>query len=341
MENRGYVMGGLAFLLIIPSILLLMVLVDMINLDESVNTIIKSDNSFYISRDIERNIPVITRQILKETVTNAITTGNSLPNSRIVIRNAVEQKIDDLNANYQNNSGVNIHCTINSVDSALHPFEVEVNSTIVVLKDNITYNHKINQNVSILGVYPQDRFSLDSNGSAVISDPLPFIKCKKFGGLTIKNGRISYGRSLTKYLNGINGSEVYENASSPYYIKKCPYDPYQSHGNSTKFITLKNCIENGYYHESNDGACLLCRLEGRSTCNHHGFETFIIPSSSQNQQTRRAPCSIDHVIFNNENFNSLYNGESVEYSFNENISSEIFLDNGHKTKYGVQLLNEF
>jgi hypothetical protein len=98
MENKGYVIGGLAFLLIIPSILLLMVLVDMVNLDESVNTIIKSDNSFYISGDVERNIPIMTRQVLMETVDNAINTGNPLSNSRIIIKNAIEHKMNDLNA---------------------------------------------------------------------------------------------------------------------------------------------------------------------------------------------------------------------------------------------------
>jgi hypothetical protein len=335
MENKGYVMGGLALLLIIPSILLLMVLVDMLNLDKSVDTIIKSDNSFYISGDVERNIPIITRQVLKEVVDNATTTGNSLPNSRIVIKNAIEQKMNDLSTNYQDNSGITVKCIINSVDSASDPFEVEVNSTILVMKDNITYNHKVNHNVSILGTYPQNKFSMNFNSSTEISDPLPFIKCKKFGGVIIKNGRISYGSSLKNYLGGVNGSEIYENATSPYYIKKCPYDPYKSHGNSTKFMTLKNCIDNGYYHESSDGACLLCRLEGRSTCNHFGFETFILPSTERNQQVIRAPCSIDHVIFSNENLNDQYPGEPVQYYFNGNISYELFLDHGHKSKYGI------
>lgn len=217
MENKGYVIGGLAFLLIIPSILLLMVLVDMVNLDESVNTIIKSDNSFYISGDVERNIPIMTRQVLMETVDNAINTGNPLSNSRIIIKNAIEHKMNDLNAKYQENSGVNIKCMINSVDSASDPFEIEVNSTILVIKDNITYNHKVNQNISILGAYSQNRFSMNYDGSPEIPDPLPFIKCKKFGGLSI-NGRISYGSSLKKYLSGVNGSEIYENASSPSYL---------------------------------------------------------------------------------------------------------------------------
>ena len=108
MENKGYVMGGLAFLLIVPSILLLMVFVDMVNLDKSVDTIIKSGNSFYISGDVERNIPIITRQVLKETVDNAVTTGNPLPNSRIIIKKAIELKMNNLSSSYQNNTGVNI-----------------------------------------------------------------------------------------------------------------------------------------------------------------------------------------------------------------------------------------
>ena len=336
MENKGYVMGGLAFLLIVPSILLLMVFVDMVNLDKSVDTIIKSGNSFYISEDVERNIPVITRQVLKETVDNAVSTGNSLPNSRMVIKNAIEHKMNKLSANYQNNTGVNIRCTINSIESASNPFEIEVNSTILVMKDNITYNHKVNQNISILETDPQNSFSMNSNCSALISDPLPFIKCKKFGGVSIENGRISYGSSLKKYLGGVDGSEVYENASSPCYIKKCPYDPYKSHGNSINFMTLKNCVDNGYYHESNDGACLLCRLEGHPTCNHYGFETFIVPSSVGSQQIFRAPSSIDHVVFDKDNYNDPYLGESVQYNFDDNIFHVLYLDSGHRAKYGLQ-----
>ena len=225
MDNKGYVIGGLAFLLIVPSILLLMVFIDMVNLDKSVETTVKSGSAFYISGDVERNIPVITRQVLKETVDTVVTTGNSLPNSRIVIKNAIEHKINKLSANYQNNTGVNIRCTINSIESASNPFEIEVNSTILVMKDNITYNRKVNMNISILRTDAQNSFSMNSKGSYLISDPLPFIKCKKFGGVSIKNGRISYGSSLKKYLGRVNGSEVYENASSPYYIQKCPYYP--------------------------------------------------------------------------------------------------------------------
>jgi hypothetical protein len=102
---------------------------------------------------------------------------------------------------------------------------------------------------------------------------------------------------------------------------------------SKKHMTLKNCIENGYYHESSDGACILCRLEGKSTCIHYGFETFIILAPS-NDHFIKAPCSIDHVLFTND-LNDIYPGESVEYDRNGNISYNLCLDNGHKSKYGI------
>jgi hypothetical protein len=337
MESKGYVIGALSFLMILPSILLLMVLIDMLNLDNTSNTMLKSDTAYYITGDVERNIPAITRQSLNEIIDNTIKTGDPLPNSRIVIKNLIESKMGHINAVYKNQSGLNIKCIITSVDSASNPFEIEVNSTILVSKDNISFNRNICQKISILGSYYQKKNSLDPDSFLMIRDPLPFIKCKKFGGLNVKEGKIIYGSSLTKYLNrrGVKGADIYKNAISPLYIKRCPYEPYISHGNSRKYMTLKNCIENQYYHESSDGACILCRLEGKSTCNHYGFETFIIPAPSDNHRTLRAPCSIDHVIFNDKPFGDAYQGDAVEYYFNRNVSYNIFLDNGHRTKYGV------
>jgi hypothetical protein len=64
-----------------------MVLVDMVNLDDSLDTMLKSDSALYISGNVERNIPPpIIRQALK-IVENTIKTGDPIPNSRIVIKN--------------------------------------------------------------------------------------------------------------------------------------------------------------------------------------------------------------------------------------------------------------
>ena len=78
----------------------------------------------------------------------------------------------------------------------------------------MTHNESISQNVSIIDPnYP-------------IPDPLPFIKCKKYGEITNTSTKILYGSSLANLLKAENltNADVYENASSPLFIKKCPYD---------------------------------------------------------------------------------------------------------------------
>ncbi|MDD3984809.1 MAG: hypothetical protein PHY59_02725 [Methanobacterium sp.] len=152
MDNKGYIMGGLAFLLILPSIILLILLINMLNLDDSTNIKMAADNVFYVSGDIERNIPVLTQQTIKETTENIVQTGYPILNSRIIIRNSINTKINDLISKYHNNTGVNIECNIYSVDSSFDPFEIEINSTILVRKDNISYNRNITQHIPIIGL---------------------------------------------------------------------------------------------------------------------------------------------------------------------------------------------
>jgi hypothetical protein len=338
MDSNGYVMGGLSLLLIIPSIILLMGIVDMIHMDESSNTLIKSDNAFLISEDVEGNIPNITLQALKEIDENVVKTGNSVQNSRKAMKTVIQSKINEYNANYQQSTGVGIDCHINSVDSADDPFEVEVNSSISILKDNISYNKNISQKVPIVqGQFPK-RFMGENIGVDELPDPLPFIKCQKYGVINVREGKINYGSSLSKYMEamGINNSSAYVNATSPFFLKKCPYEPYIYHGNGNKFSILKNCLENGYHHESSDGACILCRLEGKALCRHNGFETFILPAYAIDKKFLNAPCSIDHVIFsNNEYGNGTYPGEAIEYYSTVHDSYRIFLDRGHRIKYGI------
>jgi hypothetical protein len=338
LDKKGYVIGGLSFLLIVPSILLLMVLIDMVNLDESSNTLLKSDNTYYIIGDVEENIPPMTRQVLKETAEDVIKTGNSIPNSKLVIKNTLQSKINDLIGNYTNNTGVTIKCVVNSINPGLDPFEVEVNSSILAVKDNISYSRNICQNVSILGLSSY-RFSGESNEFYEIPDPLPFIKCKNHGGTQVINNRIAFGSSLTNYLEsrGVKNAIAYENSTTAYIIKKCPYDPYKMHGEHD-YNTLKNCIDNGYFHESSDGSCFLCRLEGKGVCPHYGMETYITPAPSANTTYNSsnsntnftlnlAPSSIDHVIFNDTNLGSgTYQGNKLIYYSDTSNLFIIFLD---------------
>ena len=80
----------------------------MINLDESSNIMTKSDTSFHISGDVERNIPIITIQVLKESAEEVVKTGYSIPNSRIVLKNIIESRMNNLHANYEDNTGVTV-----------------------------------------------------------------------------------------------------------------------------------------------------------------------------------------------------------------------------------------
>ncbi|HEX7467417.1 MAG TPA: hypothetical protein VF324_02360, partial [Methanobacterium sp.] len=94
--------------------------------------------------------------------------------------------------------------------------------------------------------------------------------------------------------------------------------------------------ENGYFHESSDGACFLCRLEGKSTCPHYGMETFIVPSEFFNSTSISAPSSIDHVIFNDTPpGDGTYPGRVFEYYSDGKNYFKIFLDNSHRLKYGI------
>ncbi|MGB9977812.1 hypothetical protein [Methanobacterium sp.] len=319
MDQKGYIMSGLTILLIIPAFLLIAVFIDMVHTgSETQSLVIQSDITFYTAKDIESNIPVITEKILQEITNNVVKTGFPLTDSRNVIKSNLQEELNRLSEKYQNNESINVTCKIWSVNPTQDPFKIEINSTVYVQKGNVAHNEHISQNISII----------DSNYP--IHDPLPFIKCKKYGEMTNTSIKILYGSSLANLLKSKNltNADAYENATSPLFIKKCPYDPYIGHGKFSSFIVLKNCMDNGYFHESSDGSCFLCRLEGRVTCSHYGFETFIVPSNSSNSVLTSAPCSIEHVLFDD----STYPGKEIIYYLN---SSKLFLDNGHRQKYGL------
>jgi len=334
LDNKGYVISGLTLLLIIPALIMSLMLVNLINMDESTDQI-KYDSLYHISNDLDANIPVLTREVLKENTAKVLMDGHAIPNSRMVIKTGLQTKIDDITENYGKETGASIQCTIKSINSPSDPYEIEIESEIVVNKENNSINRNISQNVSFMETEPKGK-SVDCR----IPDPLPFIKTKKYGAISVDGNRIHYGSTLSQYLKskGINNSQIYENASSPLYFKPCPYDPYTSHGSCNMLINLKNCIDNGYYHKSNDGACLLCRLEGKATCDHMGLETFIVPLAG-NYSELNGPCSIDHVIFseNGPQGYGTYPGKVVEYYYSYNRSNGIYLDNGHRNKYGISL----
>ena len=315
MDEKGYIISSLSFLLIIPAILLVFVLLDINNTGiETSSLTVQSKNVFYVANDLKNNIQLISKEIINETAMKIIDNG-AVKDSRKTIKDQLQLKINQLITNYEYSDGVNINCTIRSVDNGNDPFIIQVNSTIQVSKNGVSHNENVSQNVSLEG----------------LPDCLPFIKCRGYGRLDIVDDRINYNSCLFNLLNkkNITNFFVYINATSPYLIKRCPYHPYITHEN---FLTLKNCIDNGYYHESNDGACYLCRMEGKGVCPHYGLETFIISSPISNSTLTLAPCSVDHVIFNE----TVFCGMGLHYHQDTLKYYNIYLDNGHRSKYGIK-----
>lgn len=298
MDDCGYVMAGASLLLMIPVIIITAMILSLGEAHSDMNTERKLSACVEgAAWDIRDNVPIITLDVLNETAGEAI--NGTLPSDdvRDLVRERVQERIDRLCRSHRN---VNASCRVNSVEGTEDPFQVEVNSTLEIRAGNIEHAENLSVRVTVDG----------------LPDPLPF---RVLGRLEHSNTTIEYGDALAEYLNssGVDGG-AYINAKGPLIIRRCPYEPYTSHGSEG----VHACILNGYYHESRDGACYLCRLEGKTSCPHMGLETFIIPS----KELGEAPVSIDHVLFNEK-----YPGEAL------NISGFIiYLDAGHMTKYGVR-----
>ncbi|ADL59353.1 MULTISPECIES: hypothetical protein [Methanothermobacter] len=298
MDDGGYVMAGFSLLLMVPAMILaLMILsIDDSSVERSADRSL-SESMTGALWDIRDSIPVITREVLNGTAQEAI--NGTLPpdlDARARVRAGVQGRIDRLCAVHRN---MNLSCRVNSVEGATDdPFCIEVNSTVDIRAGKIHHTENISVRVPV-----ED-----------LPDPLPF---RVLGRLQHNETSIEYGRSLMDHLSSGN-REAYDGASGPFLIRRCPYEPYTIHGSSGVLYT---CLLNGYYHESHDGSCYLCRLEGKTSCPHLGLETFIIPSGNFEE----APVSVDHVLFT-----TAYAGEL------HNVSGFIiYLDGAHRKKYGV------
>jgi hypothetical protein len=64
-----------------------------------------------------------------------------------------------------------------------------------------------------------------------------------------------------------------------------------------------------------------------------GIETFIIPAATTNNNTTMAPVSICHVIFSVGG-----TGSKIIYRFNATHLYKLYLDGGHRSKYGITVI---
>jgi hypothetical protein len=284
-----------------------------------------------VAKDLETQLAQTGMEVVKHKSDEVIESGNPLSNSRKEIKDEIQNIMDIWCLRYDQD-GIRAHCDVLYADNSQDPFQIEIKSIINVQKGKVKHMVTLSQNISLI------------NESFPIMDPLPFLKCKEYGSVTIGKNKTLYGSSLSEYLEsrGFNNSQAYENATSPLFIKKCPYSPYEIHGSAHDFVNFKNCIVNGFYHESNDGACFFCRLEGHGACPHYGMETFILPApsvnlTSFNNSSEVVTSSLDHVIFDETSFGT-YSGHLLVYFQDGTHYFYLFLDDSHRKKYGLPLI---
>lgn len=258
-----------------------------------------------ISEDIKTELEPITQQSLHEISLNVSRHAKALPDSRNTLKTMIQQRLDS-RLNTFKQEGLTVTMKVINVDSSDDPFKIRLKYSLTVSgkTDSITDED------TILVDFTDDKFP--------VYDPLPALKT----GINAGEEEINYRQHLADAIN-LENSHVYNNAIQGIVIRKCPLKDYSQHGNSNS--TIINCLNNHYYHNSHDALCLLCRLENRTSCGHYGFETFIVPTIPE----ERAPVSIDHVLLND--LESQYMGDSIIL----NNSTVIYLDNGHKLKYGL------
>ncbi|MBU4607994.1 MAG: hypothetical protein KUA33_01845 [Methanobacterium sp.] len=316
MDQEGYIISGMSLLLMVPAMVLSICLLTTFNMGSDITEqAIQSDNIYYASQDLQRNIPLLALEVLNETGEEVKNDNLALENSSMYIKNKLQSRTNKFTSDYELRSDLEIKCTIDSVQPFKDPWYIEVNSTLFLSQKEFYHEEKVSNQVPI----------------TQLVDPLPFIKCGFYGDLKCSENRIFYGILLSEYLQdkGVANASYYTNASAPLLIQKCPYESYIIHGDEN---TRDSCINNGFYHYSDDGACYLCRLEGKAVCIHPGVEVFILIPSLNESIPLTASSSIDHVIFSED----IYPGEYMALKF-LGVEYGLFLDNAHRSKYGIPL----
>lgn len=310
-SNGNLIIGSIAIL--ITSIVLLSIfVVTAISLMDN-NTIdsINNDNFKYIIEDYSKNIEKSLHESISEVSDKVTTTRSPVFDSSKEIQKRLDKKLEEKNKQYSKKYNIKIKSEVLSVKNTSNPSYIQCEVKINAEKSSESFDSIITSKTSIEG----------------LKDPLPFTKCGKSATFFTLGNRIFYGTSLSEYLelHGMVGlSEGYIGASSPLLVKKCPFDPYSHHGDG---LTLQKCVDRGYFHESADGSCYLCRLEGKGKCPHYGFEVFI--TTITNPDIELAISASDHVIFNDR-----YPGTAYDYF----PGARLYLDSSHRMKYGIRLV---
>lgn len=301
-DDKGYITSILIVIIIIPIILLLISTINQSN--EIVgNSTEKSESNRLssITSDFQNDVESIVKKSLSNLTITVINTKEPVNNASSELKDMVQEELNYTQSEYYNNTGCIISCNITNIEPSSDPFNISIDYNISTELDNKEINKVIHEDINVI------------DNHTLIYDPLPVLvndsmssESKEFYG--------SFLFSLVNDSNRINSRT----------IKKCPYEDYTEHGHNS--TVMSNCLDNGYYHESHDGLCILCRLENRTSCPHMGLETFVLPTV----MTTEAPVSVDHVLLNTTK-NGVYKGNLLMV----NNSAFLYLDGGHTSKYGL------
>ena len=316
-DEKGNFSIILTSLILIGFLLLSIIILNVaINQERENGEIVSSNNFQYIVNDYIRNLPLIEHEALEDLSEEIIKDKRPSLDSKSDLKEIVDGKLSAKNKEYYENYGIQINSSLIAIENTSNPFSYKFKTHILSVKGDYSFEKIVSSDVDCID----------------LKDPVPILYLKDYHGLSYNESFYNYGNSLSEFLRskGVENYSFYIDANSPLIIRKCPYDPYKHHGDDNGKI-MKNCRDNGYYHESRDGACYLCRLEGKSGCEHYGFETFINPQKT-NETGRVSACGSDHVIFSDD----IYPGVEVIYNDEDRLKEILYLDpHGHKVKYGM------
>ena len=292
--------------MIITLLFICIFVVASINYIQNENTDSQSNDNFrYIVEDYTQNLEMLEREAI-DGATQKVFNGLPVINSENQIKKNLNKILDERNEEYENKYDVKINSETLSVENTDSPWKLLFKVKLNIEKGDEKFSKIIEKNASVEG----------------LRDPLPIAKLTVLSGILTYDNQIHYKTALSAYmlLHHLDSPESYIEATAPLYIKKCPYDPYIHHGD---YGVLDDCLKNGYFHESADGSCYLCRLEGKGKCPHYGFEVFIQTHTPLKNES--LSCS-DHVVFADH-----YNGEKID----PDDWNSLILDSSHRKKYGL------
>ena len=305
-DSKGNLIVGSVAVLAITLLLISIFIITSINYIENENSQLKSNNEFkYIIDDYERNLEVLERQSIAE-ATQKVYNGLPIFDSEKQIKKNLDKALNEKNKEFEKKYGVKISSQTVDVENTNSPWKILFKVKLNVQKNNIRYSNIVERNASVEG----------------LKDPLPLAKLTIASGILTYDEKIHYKNAIAGYMviHNFKSPESYIEATAPMYIIKCPYDPYTHHGDPG---VLDDCLKKGYFHESADGSCYLCRLEGKGKCPHYGFEVFIQTHTFLKNESLSCP---DHVVFSDHYYAA---------KINESEPNSLILDNAHRKKYGL------